>query len=88
MPLTNEEKSLFALAQEYVANGRLPRTAPRFIWAGRGTGATCKLCALTIEPRHVEYELTGSDGVMVCFHMRCHAIWQLAASDSTKGLMP
>ena len=86
MPLTEHEKALFALAQEYVANGRLPRTVPRFIWAGSGVEATCSLCKLAIESSQVGYEFTGSDGSMVHFHMRCHAIWQLAAEDSTKGI--
>jgi hypothetical protein len=44
------------------------------------------LCGLTVEPTQVEYELTGDRGAMVRFHMRCHAIWQLAASDIIKGV--
>ena len=85
MPLTEHEKALFALAQEYIANGSLPRTVPRFIWAGSGIGATGSLCELAIEPSQVGYEFTGNGGVTFHFHMRCHAIWQLAAGDSTPG---
>jgi hypothetical protein len=85
MPLTEHEKALFALARKDIANGRLPRTVPRFIWAGSGIGATCSLCRLAIEPSQVGYEFSEYDGLTFHFHMRCHAIWQLAAEDSTKG---
>ena len=85
MPLTDHEKALFALAREYVASERLPATVPASVGAGPGTDVACSLCTQTIEPRQVEYEFTGNDGVMYRFHMRCHAIWQLAASHSNRG---
>jgi hypothetical protein len=85
MSLTEREKALFALAREHITTGRLPRTVPKSFWAGSGTGAMCSLCELTIEPGQVEYELTGAGGVTFHFHMRCHAIWQLAASARTSG---
>jgi hypothetical protein len=85
MPLNEHEKALFALARKLIANGSLPRTAPKLFWAGSGTGAACSLCERTIEPEQVEYETAGGGGVTFHFHMRCHAIWQLAASDSSKG---
>ena len=81
MTLTQHEEALRALAREYIANGRLPRTVPGLFWAGSGTGATCDLCGLPIEPEQVEYEFTAENGTTFDFHMRCHAIWQLAASD-------
>jgi len=85
MPLTEPEKALFALARQHIANGSLPRAVPRSVWAGSATGATCSLCELAIEPNQIGYEFTGNDGVTYHFHMRCHAIWQLAASDSSRG---
>jgi hypothetical protein len=85
MPLTEHEKALFALARKLIANGSLPRTVPKLFWAGSGTGGTCSLCELTIEPEQVEYEMAEGGGGTLHFHMRCHAIWQLAASDSSKG---
>jgi hypothetical protein len=85
VPLTDREKALFALAREYIASGCLPRTVPASVGAGPGTDVACSLCKQTTEPRQVEYEFTGDDGVMYRFHMRCHAIWQLAASHSTRG---
>jgi hypothetical protein len=85
MPLTEHERALFALARKLIANGSLPRTVPGSVWAGSGTGATCSLCELTIEPEQVEYELAGDGGATFHFHIRCHALWQLAASHSLKG---
>ena len=86
MPLTEDEKALCALARERIDNGSLPRTVPGSVWAGSGTGATCSLCEFAIEPSQVGYEFTGDDAVTYHFHMRCHAIWQLAASDRVKGV--
>ena len=85
MPLTEHEKALFALTRKLIANGSLPRTVPESIWAGLAAGATCSLCGQPIEPNQVEYELTAGGGLTFHFHMRCHAIWELAASDSIEG---
>jgi hypothetical protein len=85
MPLTDLERALFARARERIVEGSLPRTVPESVWAGPGSCEACGLCESTIEPEQVEYELSGSDGVRFRFHMRCHAIWQLAASDRTGG---
>jgi hypothetical protein len=84
MALTENEQALFALARERITQGCRPRNLPASVWAGRGTGATCSLCERTIQPDQVEYELTH-DGVTFHFHMRCHAIWQLAADDRING---
>ena len=86
MPLTENEEALFALARKLIANGTLPSAVPGGLaWAGCGTGETCSLCELTIKPEQIGYELTGNGGVTLHFHMRCHAIWQLAATDGAKG---
>ena len=86
MPLTDSERTLLARAREYVATGRLPRTVPASLLAGRGSGtAKCSLCAKTIDPEHIEYELPGGpNGSKAHFHLRCHAIWQLAAEDGVR----
>jgi hypothetical protein len=85
MPLTENERALFALARERITQRRLPRNVPASVWAGSGTGATCSLCDQTIQRDQVEYELTGDRGMTFHFHMRCHAIWQLAADDRIIG---
>ena len=85
MPLTEHEKALFALARKCIANGRLPRAVPASVWAGVGSREKCSLCEQTIEPEQVEYELKGFGGAIFHFHMRCHAIWQLAADDRVSG---
>jgi len=33
----------------------------------------------------MEYELAGYGGETFHFHVRCHAIWQLAANDRISG---
>jgi len=85
MPLTNQEKELFALAREQISTGRFPRMLPASVWAGPGSRDTCSLCRQTIEPAHMEYELAGYGGETFHFHVRCHAIWQLAANDRISG---
>jgi len=78
VPRTVREKALYARAQKYVATGILPRTVMGSVWTGPGTGATCSLCSNTIEP--TEIELSRYGGTKFRFHVRCHAIWQLAAT--------
>jgi hypothetical protein len=81
MPLSDPEKALFTRAREYIAIGRLPSGVPKSLNAGRGTGEPCSLCGRVIEPEQVEYEVTEWGGMMFRFHLRCHAIWQLAVAD-------
>jgi hypothetical protein len=85
MPLSDPEIALFTRAREYIANGRLPSGVPKSLGAGRGTGETCSLCGLVIEASQVEYEITEWGGTMFRFHLRCHAIWQLAVADRIDG---
>ena len=81
MPLSDPEKALFTRARGYMAIGRLPSAVPKSLEAGRGTGETCCLCGLVIEPEQVEYGITEWGGMTFRFHLRCHAIWQLAVAD-------
>lgn len=82
MPLTQDERALYSSAQKGVELGTLPRVAPRFIWAGRGGGEPCSLCGKALEPGEIEYELQDSANHAFRFHLRCHAIWQLALPPS------
>ena len=69
---------LRALARERIADGRLPMIFSHSIEAGHGSGAPCCLCEERIESQHIEYDVTDPrDDRQLCFHMACHAIWQL-----------
>ena len=85
MPLSDQEKALFTRAREYIAIGRLPSGVPKSLGAGPGTGETCSLCGVIIETEQVEYEITEWGGMTFRFHLRCHAIWQLAVADRIDG---
>lgn len=82
MPLTQDERALYSSAQKGVELGTLPRVAPRFIWAGRGSGGPCSLCAKPLEAGEIEYEVQDGPDQAFRFHLRCHAIWQLALPPS------
>ena len=83
--LSESENVLFTRAREHIAVGRLPSAVPKSLGAGRGRGETCSLCGLIIEPAQVEYEIAEAGGVVFRFHLRCHAIWQLAVADRIEG---
>jgi hypothetical protein len=65
--------------------GRLPDRPPHRIWAGRGTGALCRICNRLLESNEIEVEFEappgeedGSAGVAVDaprVHDRCLAAW-------------
>jgi len=53
----------------------------RFGRGGARQWSLCNLCGCTIEHEQVEYEFSWYHAVAFRFHIQCHAIWQLAASD-------
>lgn len=81
MPLTQHELELRKTALERMERGLLPRTIPKTIWAGGGSGQPCSLCDQVIAGTDMEYELPEPDGGggqrIVRLHLRCHALWQL-----------
>lgn len=81
MPLTLDERALHTLAKERISTGALPRAVGESIWAGPGTGRVCVLCNKPIGSEQIEYEIQQLGGPSFRFHIRCHAIWQLALSD-------
>jgi hypothetical protein len=87
MPLTDREKELLAVARDQIGQGILPGAAPAWVRAGPGCRQACSLCGSTIEPKEIEYEVTGSGRVTgrFHFHTRCHVIWQLAATQVGKS---
>jgi len=56
--------------------GRLPREAPVKVWAGNGTGRACFVCARTLTPRDIEYELEFETRQAVTLDRQCHALWE------------
>jgi hypothetical protein len=85
MPLTQDEKALHTLARERIETGELPRDVGKSIWAGDGKGDTCVLCNRPVVAKQIEFEVEDPGGRSFRFHMRCHAIWQLALSSTTSG---
>ena len=80
MPFTQDEPVLYARALERVQTGELPGELPKSVWAGNGGGAACALCDKRIGRNEVEYEVQDNVERAFLFHLRCHAIWQLALS--------
>lgn len=79
-----DETALRIEAQRRVADGRLPRTAPLYMWAGAGSGARCALCDRPIDPEQVEYELefNSAPATVYRFHRLCHDAWHLENNHS------
>jgi len=52
--------------------------APNQVWAGKGTGKTCAICAKSIAPDEIENEIDirgGGVAVKLWAHQPCLAIW-------------
>jgi hypothetical protein len=84
MPFTQHELELRQLADQRITSNLLPDTVPLNVWAGRGSGEPCSLCDQPVPPGEIEYEIdnpAAGDARSYRFHMRCHAMWQLALSN-------
>jgi hypothetical protein len=88
MPLTPDERALHTLARERIQKGELPDQAPKSSWAGNGGGDPCALCGKRIGRQEVKYEVQDSADRVFLFHLRCHAIWQLALSAPARTCAP
>ena len=70
-------------ARHAIETGRLPARRPVRSWAGKGSGASCLLCAREITPDDVELELEFVDASphnapLSCrVHSKCFAAWEL-----------
>ncbi len=73
----NGDDDLRLSVRDRLQRGILP-PAPRQVWAGKGTGTTCAICAITIGPDQVENEIAiRSNGTVVTLwaHLHCLEIW-------------
>ncbi len=84
MPLTQDERALYARALERIRAGELPDELPKSVWAGMGGGEPCALCGRHVDSNDVEYEVLDSADRVFLFHLRCHALWQLALPPEAK----
>jgi hypothetical protein len=77
MAQTNDETRLRQIADDKSLSGELPSSAHTRVWAGAGTGQTCALCELRIDPTQVEYEVETQrhDGGPLYFHELCYRLW-------------
>jgi hypothetical protein len=51
---------------------------PPRMWAGHGSGATCSVCARSIQQQDIEYEVElppGSERRSLHFHFSCYQGW-------------
>ena len=85
MPFTQDERVLYARALERVRTGELPGELPKSVWTGNGAGDSCALCGKELRSNDVEYEFQDSLQRTFLFHLRCHAIWELAVTRATDG---
>jgi hypothetical protein len=72
-------------AAALVNTGALPRDDDARILAGPGEGRPCSLCADTIEPADVEYEMASGAARSYHFHIACYFAWKRAAGSTDGG---
>jgi hypothetical protein len=72
-------------AAQLVNTGALPRDDDARILAGPGDGQPCSLCADTIDPADVEYEMASGDARSYRFHIACYFAWKRVAGSTNGG---
>jgi len=78
-------------ARHAIDTGRLPARRPARSWAGKGSGASCLLCAQPITADDVELELefidaTPENAPLTCrVHSKCFAAWELECRQLAVG---
>lgn len=73
------EKDLRSRVAQRLGSGQLPVAITTELYAGYGTGRLCCICDQEIVSEHVEYEVHDPRDrtSLLCFHIRCHNMWQL-----------
>lgn len=57
----------------------LRRATPLKMWGGKGCGAPCDFCRVTVSEHDVEYEIEAEldlQRITLHFHPRCHDAWR------------
>ncbi len=79
-PLQPDDVALRTLARHKIESRVLP-CGPATLWAGHGDGQACILCGMPIAGRQVIYEVEFRGHPTLCFHIACHAAWQLECAE-------
>ena len=69
-----EGATVRARVRSALAAGTLPRVDGERTWAGRGRGATCRVCARPIDAPAIEHEVELAEVTVV--HRDCYFIWR------------
>jgi hypothetical protein len=81
MASQDDEHELRRMAHAAMRAGILPNHRPERVWGGKGTGATCAVCARSIDAIELEFELdfeTPDENECNCplrVHARCFSVW-------------
>jgi hypothetical protein len=80
------ENVLRSRIAQRLENGQLPVAITTELYAGHGTGRLCCICDQEILSEHVEYEVRDprDKTSSLCFHIRCHNMWQLESLRRTE----
>jgi hypothetical protein len=65
-----------ALIMEKLSRGALPVADPLKLWTGYGTGLICDGCDEVISASVREHEVEMPNGLILRFHVQCHALWR------------
>ena len=80
-----DRSSLRDVIRRKLDDGTLPTKAPKKIYTGYGSGATCDACGDTLLSAHVELSCPDEHRTFR-MHLRCAGLWE--AERLTRGLDP
>lgn len=77
------EEHLRDLARQAITADKIPRHRPDRLWGGPGIGASCAICAHSVLPDDMEFEVHwvrdrggGPYLDLLHVHVRCFAAWE------------
>ena len=69
--------ALRQLIKQKLDDGTLPLTRPEKLYAGPGSGETCKACGDPIYPLQIEYEFDyAGERQILRLHLECAGLWE------------